>query len=149
MSRKLFVMLIVWFSGFLCFAQNSQKVSEILNKNEVTKGDAAYFTCVYKNLCAENAVESDAFAVLQGNAVFDFAENANEVISLSKACYLIAKTSDMKGGIFYSIFKNKRYAFREFKALGIIPNTSDPDSKVTGAQLIALFNGFEQKGKTK
>lgn len=147
MNKKLFFGLFFAVFGFACFSQNSEKVSELLESENISKGQAAYFVCVYQNITDENILESDAFSVLSERNLFDSKEIADEKISLSKACFLIARAANMKGGIFYSIFKTKRYAFREFKALEIVPKNADPQQDVSGAEFLALLNGFEQKGK--
>lgn len=149
MRKKLFFALIFAVFGFAGFCQNSEKISELLNTEEISKGQASYFVCVSQNFAQENVPDDEAFSVLAEKQFFGGAENPAEKIALSKACFLVARASNMKGGIFYSIFGSERYAFREFKALKIIPENSDPMQKVSGREFLALLNGFEQKGKTK
>lgn len=146
--------LILTLLACVCFAagaaaQSSQKISEILENEEISKGEAAYFACVYKNLAGENATEDEAFDVLSQKNLFKSGEKSDDKISLSKACYLISETAGMKGGVFYSISHSARYSLREFKALGIVPQNADPSQKVSGSEFIALLNGFDKKGKTK
>lgn len=149
MNRKLFFIFIFAIFGFGCFSQNSEKVSELLKSEKISKGQAAYFVCVYNNIADENILDADAFSVLFERNLFGGKENADEKISLSESCFLIARTVNMKGGVFYSIFRSRRYALREFKALGIVPKTADPQQKVSGSEFLALLNGFAQEGKTK
>lgn len=131
----------------LCFAQNSQKISEILENDEISKGQAAYFICVYNSFGEEDLSEKDAFDFLREKSFFDETEKSDEKISLSNVCFLIGKSANMKGGIFYSIFKSPRYALREFKSLGILPQNVEPNQKVSGSEFIALLNGFEKIAK--
>lgn len=147
--KKLILSVIATFFLMNTFAQSSQKISEILEKEEISKGQASYFACVYKNLVEESASEDDAFTILQEKNLFKLDEKSDEKISLSKACFLVSETSQMKGGIFYSIFHSSRYSLREFKALGIIPQNANPNQTVTGSEFIAILNDFEKKGKLK
>ncbi len=147
--KKLILSVIATFFLMNAFAQSSQKISEILEKEEISKGQASYFACVYKNLVEESATEDDAFTILQEKNLFKLDEKSDEKISLSKACFLVSETSQMKGGIFYSIFHSSRYSLREFKALGIIPQNANPNQTVTGSEFIAILNDFEKKGKLK
>ena len=147
--KKRLLLLAVFTLASCAFAQSSQKISDILASDEITKGEAAYFACVNKNLTDESATEDEAFAFLAGQNLFGEDESAEEKISVEKACFLIARTENMKGGVFYSIMKNPRYALREFKALGIVPSNADPKRKISGEEFIALFNGFAEKGKIK
>ena len=72
-------------------------------------------------------------------------EDPNEKISLAETCALIARSANMKGGFFYSISRSGRYALREFKTLGILPQYADPAQKVSGSEFLALLNEFEKK----
>lgn len=148
MRKKLAFFLAFALLGFAAFAQNSQKVSALLESEEITKGQAAYFVCVYKNIADEVATEDEAFSTLASQNLFGGGESADEAISLDKACFVIARVSDMKGGVFYSLSHSARYAFREFKALGIVPSNAAPQQTVSGGEFLALLNGFEQKAKT-
>ena len=145
MNKKLIFILICALCGFFCFAQNSGKVSDLLECDEITKGQAAYFVCVYKNFSDESVSEAQAFSVLREKNLFSEKENSDEKISLGKSCFLIARVANMKGGIFYSIFHSERYAFREFKGKGILPQYADPNQKVSGSEFLALLNEFEKK----
>lgn len=147
--KKMVFVFLTFFTGMLVFAQSSQKVSDILSNNEITKGEASYFICVYTGEAEDSVSEKTAFSSLQNKELFKSSESENDKLSLSKACYLISESAQMKGGIFYSIFHTSRYSFREFKALGIIPSNSDPATKVSGTEFIALLNGFEKNAKTK
>lgn len=149
MKKIIFIFVTAVLLTTSAVAQSAEKVSKILESEEISKGEASYFSCVYKNLAEENISENEAFDILAQKNLFAENENADEKISLSKACYLISETSGMKGGIFYSIFKSARYSFREFKALGIIPKNAEPAQNVSGSDFIALLNGFDKKGKTK
>lgn len=131
----------------LCFAQNSYKISEILENDAISKGQAAYFVCVYNSFTEEDLSEKEAFDFLCEKSFFGENEKSDEKISLSNACFLIGKSANMKGGIFYSIFKSPRYALREFKSLGILPQNVEPNQKVSGSEFIALLNGFEKNAK--
>lgn len=146
-------LVLVFLAAFLFlargFSQSAEKISGILESEEISKGQASYFVCVYKNFAEESVSEEDSFNLLTEKEFFKAGENAEEKISLSKACFLIAESAQMKGGIFYSIFHSPRYTLREFKAAGIVPQSAAPEQKVSGSEFIALLNEFEKKGKTK
>ncbi|MEE0885474.1 MAG: hypothetical protein UIB61_01060 [Treponema sp.] len=146
MNKKFIFILICALFGFCCFSQSSEKISEVLGDEQISKGQAAYFVCVFKDFSDENVSETEAFSVLREKNLFSGKESSDEQISLGKACFLIGRASKMKGGIFYSIFHSERYAFREFKALGILPQYADPDQNVSGSEFLALLNEFEKKG---
>lgn len=145
MNKKLIFILFCALFGFCCFSQNSEKISEVLDDEQISKGQAAYFVCVFKAFSDESISETEAFSVLKEKNLFSRKEVSDEQITLGKACFLIGRAAKMKGGIFYSIFHSERYAFREFKVLGILPQYSDPDQNVSGSEFLALLNEFEKK----
>ncbi len=145
MNKRLFFVLLCTFFGFYCFSQSSEKVSEVLDCEEISKGQAAYFVSVYKGLSDDNVSVPQAFNALWEMRYFSGNEDPDEKISLAETCSLIAKATNMKGGIFYSIFHSGRYAMREFKTMGILPQYADPDQKVSGSEFLALLNEFENK----
>ncbi|MBQ5999399.1 MAG: hypothetical protein IJL70_08020 [Treponema sp.] len=143
MYKKLFSMLIFLFVALYANAQSSQKVSELLETKVLNKGQASYLVATYMNLVQEEASYEDAFNALAEKNLFSSAENFEQPVTLSKVSLLCMNAVGLKGGLFYTIFHNGRYAFRELKARTILPNTVDPDMKIDGADLIALINGCE------
>lgn len=137
----------LFLAGFTqgAFAQQAEKISSALDVEEISKGTAAYFTCVYANLADESVSDSAAFDILETENIFGADENVSERIDLSEVCFVIAKSMGMKGGIFYSIFKTPRYAFREFKAKGIVPQSAEPEQSVSGSEFMAMLSGFEKQ----
>lgn len=122
------------------FAQSSDQVSKILKSEILTYGEASYLPALYANLISENASETEAFAALQENEYFDSADDSGSLISLSVLANIYMKTFGFKGGLFYTITKSPRYAFKEFKARGFLPVEADPDMLITGRDAVDLFN---------
>jgi outer membrane protein OmpA-like peptidoglycan-associated protein len=50
------------------------------------------------------------------------------------------KSFGLKGGLFYSIFKNSHYAYRELVFRQIIPDSADPEQLVTGEEFLQIVN---------
>jgi hypothetical protein len=49
------------------------------------------------------------------------------------------RTFDLRGGIFYSLFPNDRYAYRELTAKEIIQGRADPSQKVSGEAFLYIL----------
>lgn len=75
--------------------------------------------------------------------------NVDDKVLLGDLSLIVAKVGNMKGGLFYSIFKNSRYAFKELKALGILPEEADPSMLVSGRDVLAIFSSvvYENDGE--
>lgn len=143
MNKKLFSILVFLFAALYANAQSSQRVSELLEAKVLNKGQASYLVATYMNLVQEEASYEEAFNALAAEKFFSSAENFEQPVTLAKASLLCMNAVGLKGGLFYSIFHNDRYAFRELKARTVLPNTVDPDMKIDGTDLIALINCCE------
>jgi hypothetical protein len=51
---------------------------------------------------------------------------------------MATKTLDYKGGLFYSLFKNNRYAFRDLRFKAIVPAHLDPQAKLKGLDALSI-----------
>ncbi len=149
MLRKIVLLLVFAFCAFHVTAQSSQKISELLEFQNLTNGQASYLIASCMGLVEENASDEDSYKVLVSEKLFKESNSPDQLLTLAKAAHLCVKSSGIKGGLLYSIFHNDRYAFRELKALGIIPVSMDPSVKVSGTDLIALMNCCDEKAGKK
>lgn len=125
---------------FSAAAQSSEKISEILKNEEITFGQAAYVIATYKSLVAEDAGYEDAFLKLQEQKIISEKYTSDSLIMLRDVSYLCSWATELKGGLFYRIFKNSRYAFKELQAKGVLPKDVDPDYRLSGRDFFDVFN---------
>ena len=133
---------LLLFAGAL-HAQSAGKISTLLKTEAVTYGQAAYFAAVYQS-GDESLDEERAFSQQVEQGLLPAKSRADAPISLKELSRLYMQATGMKGGLFYSLFHSPRYAFRELKAQGIIPEKADPSQKVSGRDSLALLNGCIQ-----
>ncbi len=145
--KKLFLILAfpLFFSLNNLSAQSSQKLSEYLDVDFLTNAQASYLAAAYKNLIPEDATYSQAFQALKETTPFLNSADENDYITLMDISKIYADAANLRGGLLYRLTKSRRYAFKELKAQGILPETADPSSKVTGRDAIAIFNGCLEK----
>lgn len=129
------------FSAAAVSGQSAEKISALLKATQITKGQTAYLAATFQNLINDNASEEEAFKVLAEMNYFSSKESADEPVKLAKVCQVFAKSVSLKGGLLYSITHSSRYAYREFKAKGILPAEVDPSLKVSGRDAIAILDG--------
>lgn len=141
MKKSLFFCMAVLLAASAVNAQSSSKLTEIINTEKATYGQAAYLSAIYTNAISDEAGYDQAVKKLEEKNILQKGTTSSSPLTLSEASYICAKTADLKGGLFYTLFKNPRYAFRELKAKSIIPAMADPSETLTGRDLIALFNG--------
>ena len=139
--KKSLLLLIVALLSFSATAQNSEKLTELINSKTATYGQVAYLYGVYSEKIDENASYEESFEVLKENFPLKKEISSSSPVTLSELSFICAKLADLKGGIFYTLFSNPHYAFKELQAKEILPENSDPSQKVNGRDVIAIFNG--------
>lgn len=145
------ILTLVFSAAVFCFcasAQSSQKLTDLIATKNTTYGQVAYLCQVYSGQIEENADYEQAFEQFKESNKIKNNVSANTPITLSELSFICTKLGNIKGGLFYTIFPSPRYAFRELKAKGILPQNADPDEKPSGRDVIAVFNGcipFQQE----
>ncbi len=146
-KRILFINLLV-FAAISVHAQSAQKLGEMISSEKLTKGQVAYLSATYQKSVSDDASEAEAFEALVEQGFFTYSDAADDVADLGTAAFLCARATDLKGGLFYTLFHNARYAFKELKAKGVLPPEADPSMTLNGRDAIAIMNGcIELRGK--
>jgi len=134
--------LIILF--VLCFcvisilsAQTGAEIEDLLKTPEVTYAQAARF--VLK--------ASEAAAITDSRAAFNFAAerkwlpkdaSSDTKVRMDGISLLFMRAFNFKGGLFFSIFKNQHYAYRELEAYNAFKGKRDPQMAVSGDQLLFI-----------
>jgi outer membrane protein OmpA-like peptidoglycan-associated protein len=63
----------------------------------------------------------------------------DDPVQLQGVCLLIMGSFKLKGGLFYSIFKNPHYSYRELGCKKLLQGKSDPEQTVTGDQFLLIL----------
>lgn len=133
---RCFLLIFLLSAGDLK-AQSAAEIDRILAQNTVCWSDVCVWTFASHG---EPYSERDAafyaiqFKAMPPNAAFD--DNAN----LAGLALLIMRVYDFKGGLFYSMFKNRRYAFREMVYRGIFENEDDPADSFSGVKFLDVLS---------
>jgi len=138
LSKKRIIMLYI-----LCFcvlgvlsAQTGAEIEALLKTSSVTYAQAAGFV-----------LKASEAAVSGQKAAFDYAvergwlpKNASpdSAARLDGISLLFMQSFHFKGGLFYTLFKNPHYAYRELAARGAFKGKSDPFMAVSGEQLLFI-----------
>ncbi len=142
--RKFFALALFVFLAFNANAQSAEKITEIIDSPEATGEQAAYLAAVYSGLCQESASMEDCLAAAAEKNWIDSSKGKSQ-IKLKELCFLYAKALNVKGGLFYRMTKSPRYAFKEFKAMGLLDKAADPDMSVQGQNALNLLNSLAQR----
>lgn len=141
MKKLATVAALILLAGAAAGAQSADSISQLLQTDETTYGQAAYLAAVYNESIAEDATEADAFAAMVDAGYIASSRSADSAISLKELSRLYAGVTGVRGGLFYTLTHAPRYAYRELKAKGVVPQNADPSQKVSGRDTLAVLNG--------
>jgi hypothetical protein len=130
--------ILLVFTGFLR-AQTADELETLLASPRVSYAQAARFVLE----------AADAGTYRNPLEAFDYAltrewlppnVRADDPVSLQGASFLIMQSFGLKGGLFYSIFKNAHYSYRELVFQQIILDGADPEQLVSGELFLQIVN---------
>ncbi|MBO7121971.1 MAG: hypothetical protein J6V90_01660 [Treponema sp.] len=139
--KKILSILLLSLAGVAAYAQSAEKISQIVESQELTFGQAAYLALAYSGDIEEDVSEAEALeAAVKKNWIKNGAVDT-AAIKLSELSALYLKATGIKGGLFYRVSgKSGRYAFKELKARNLLDKAADPAMTITGQNALSLFN---------
>ena len=124
------------------YSQTAQAIEELLDTQAVNMQQAAWLVLEAANLSGPAGIISQAEAFRYAVEQQWLPANAepNSRIRLDRFSLLVMRAFDMRGGIFYSIFGNPHYAYRELVYRNVILGRADPGMAVSGYELLYVVN---------
>lgn len=138
--KKVFLLLSALLLSTAAFAQSAEKITDILDTDTATFGQISYIAATYCGYITDDQSYEDAFNALAERGQVSASVKASDPASLKNVSYIFALATNLKGGVWYSIKPSGRYAMKELKALGLIPETTDPSRKISGRNALDLFS---------
>ena len=141
MKRTVLVFFIMLFAILFTVplsAQTAAKLEAILANPALNWSDAAIFILE----ASEKAVYSnpaEAFNFALEKKWLPKKASPTDTARLKGIALLLMGSFDQKGGIFYSLFKTPRYAYRELVQSEVIRGNTDPDMTVSGQELLLMI----------
>lgn len=126
-------------------AQSADSVTNLIKTNKASWGQICYLSGTYLGLVQEDATPEQAITALTKAGIIKSAPPAETAIPLSQTASICARTWNIKGSLFYTLFKSPRYALRQLKADGIIPASADPSKTTTGHEALNIFTTCMEK----
>jgi len=120
-------------------AQSNQVLDELLEREALQYGEAAYLVLVAIDRLPEEASLEEAAAVLPGQFRAVPARAAGEAIPLGEYAYLLMQAFDVGGGLMYRLAPGPRYAARELAHLEVIRGKAHPGRAVSGAEAMQIL----------
>jgi len=138
--KKSFILPVVLVLSMAAYAQRADFVSELIVTDKVSYGAVCYLSAVYQGFVNENVSYADALRVLVARGQAAPGADVKDSVTFAELSRLMAKMWHIKGGLMYRATKaSARYAFRQFKADGIIPERIDPSKKASGIDVLNMY----------
>ena len=132
------VLFFLALSSAPLFAQTAVKLEAMLANPALNWSDAAIFVLE----ASDKTVFSDpaeAFQFASDQKWLPKEASPADTARLNGIALLLMRSFDQKGGIFYSLFKNSHYAYRELIQKEVIRGDTDPAMAVSGQELLLMI----------
>lgn len=151
--KRFLIFLLLALAGSAGFSQSAQKLTDLISTKEATWADAGWLIAVQNELCEDKASAEEAYNLIKENGYLNHKKepSKDDKIKLQDFALLCTKANGIKGGLFLRLTKSPRYALRELKAMGVVPNNAAPHQIVSGKQMIDILSGceYEQQEASK
>jgi len=134
------VFLFFFFVSAPVFAQSTaDEIEDLLNTQAVTYLQAVRFVLEASSVMAASGHE-EAYDYAFARNWLPKNTSMSETMRLDDFSLLLMQSFNLKGGIFYTLAKNPRYAYRELVYREVIQGRTDPGMKVTGERFLFYIN---------
>ena len=139
--RKFFVLLLVFLAfPVFSFAQSADKVTEILEAEEITYGQLGYLSACELSLVNDSASFVEAFTALQNEGYVAKSVSAGDKVTYKGLAGICSKTYGIRKSFLYRITSADRYAFRQLQSLGAVSSSADPLWTVSGYDAMCVIS---------
>jgi len=132
-----FIICFLTAPAFLAAQSTAEEIETLLNTSAVTYTQAARFVLEASETLKTSDME-EAFSYAAERGWLPKNVSANDEARLDGISLLFMRSFGIKGGIFYSINKSPRYAYRELLYMEAIHGKVDPGMKVSGERLLFI-----------
>ena len=120
-------------------AQTAKEMDALLADTGVSYARAARFILPAAGQLPEGATEAKAFETALERGWIPEGADPGSPIRLDESAYLIMGAFSLEGGLLYSLFPGRRYAYRELVYRAYIQGRRDPAQGVPGSRLIQVL----------
>ena len=144
--KKMMVILFALFLSFSAYAQSADVITDILETEKVTFGQASYITAVQLNLVGEKASFEESVNALYEKGFIQKRVESDSPISALELAFFYSKLWNIKGGLMFRLTKGSpRYVYKQFQADGVISLDLDPSSNISGAKALSIYTACVNK----
>lgn len=135
--------LVFFCLGSFGYSQSARVIEKILNSSALTVGDACYLAGIMAGKVSDESLSSDALEKFRYMKSFKDAK-ADDNIRYDMFAVLIMEAGNIKGSIWYNLYKTPHYAFRYLKMEGLVDDGKVPSSSVEPRDAIAIISKLSE-----
>ncbi len=133
---------------FAISAQSATRLDEILQTENLSKGQACYLFAVISGAMDDNASFDQSFAHYKDLKIFK-GDSANEAIRLDEFADLVMRNMKIKKSFWYSLTKSPYYALRHLKRMDIIHTNQSSSANIKSVMALNIISKLTAKEKNK
>jgi hypothetical protein len=141
MSRKSVITLALLLAAAPVFTQTAAEMERILSVPAVSYTDAAWLVLSAAEAVPAGTTAGNAYRTAEENQWLSKKAASQKPLTLGELSFLIMKSFNMKGGLFYTLFPGPRYSYRELIRLNLIPGRAYSGLAVSGERLLQILGG--------
>ena len=140
-----FVLLVVVFFSLenIAHSQSARVIDKILSSSTLTVGDACYLAGIMAGKVSDESLPSEALEKFRYMKSFKNSK-ADDVIRYDAFAALIMEAGNIKGNIWYNLYKTPHYAFRYLKLEGLVSDGKSPSSSIEPRDAIAIISRLSE-----
>jgi len=140
-----FVLLVVVFFSLenIAHSQSARVIDKILSSSTLTVGDACYLAGIMAGKVSDESLPSEALEKFRYMKSFKNSK-ADDVIRYDAFAALIMEAGNIKGNIWYNLYKTPHYAFRYLKLEGLVGDGKSPSSSIEPRDAIAIISRLSE-----
>ncbi len=147
MIKKCFIVLVILVLPVLVFSQQADKITDIIESDLFTCGQAAYICSTFLDENTESFSYEQAMNWVIEKNLLKTDKDFSMPITVAEFSGLCMKTWNIPGGLFYKLTNSNRYAYKEMRALGFVSIFDDPSKNINGASALNVIYKCMELGR--
>lgn len=144
--KKALALIIVSLFMLAVQAQTADFVTEMIDTKSAANGQLCYMSAVYQGFIADTDSYQAAVTALYKAGQIPYLLDKDGPVYYINAAFVFSELWHISGGLMFRITGGSpRYAFRQMKADGVIPQDADPRKKLSGQELMNLYTDCVRK----
>lgn len=138
--KKYVTLFLALFLMGAAYCQSADVVTEMLETPEVTFGQVCYLSAIHQGFVSDDATYDQAIDALYEKGQIPQNVDKSTNVVMANLAFIYAQMWNVQGGLLYRLTNGSpRYAFKQLKVDGIIPETADPKTVVSGLEALNMY----------